>query len=49
MVLLWVRKENKCGELLPYAFSRQFRRKEMVERLKMRVIRYKSVNFLSNL
>ena len=45
MVLLWVRKENKCGELL----SRQFRRKEMVERLKMRVIRYKSVNFLSNL
>ena len=41
------KREKKCGELLLYAFSGQFGRKEIVGHLKMRVIRYKGVNLIS--
>ena len=40
------KREKKCGELLLYAFSGQFGRKETVRHLKMRGIRFKGLNFL---
>ena len=41
------KKRKKCGELLPYAFSRQFGKKETIRLLKMRGVWSKGLNFLS--
>lgn len=41
------KREKKCGELLLYAFSGQFGRKEIVGLSRMRDIRLKNVNVIS--